>query len=153
MEMSGGDAVRFGPVVNPRIQAEAALGEARPAPPKTRPASEGTNPAAVGGSGTAAPEGKAFNEVLSEAGEKHGIKFSRHATERLHSRNVSLGESEMNRLGDAMGRAGEKGAKESLVLLDELAFVVSVKNRTVVTAMQSQQSSGVFTAIDSAVIA
>ncbi|MBN1826860.1 MAG: hypothetical protein JW958_11395 [Candidatus Eisenbacteria bacterium] len=151
--MSGGDAVSFGPVVNPRIQAEAALGEARPTPPRTATSTEAIQPAGGNATVSRTSEGKAFDEVWSEACERHQLKFSQHAQQRLHSRNVNLGESELSRLGDAVGRAGEKGAKESLVLLDELAFVVSVKNRTVVTAMQSRQSSGVFTAIDSAVIA
>ena len=90
--------------------------------------------------------------AVAEALRKHDLKFSRHAMDRLRTRNVSLGSSDVERLGSAVAQAGEKGSRESLVLLDELAFVVSVKNRTVITALQGKQN-GVFTSIDSAVIA
>jgi flagellar operon protein len=97
-------------------------------------------------------EESGFKEIWTEACEKHQLKFSRHAIERLEGRNLALGSAEMERLGSAVARAGEKGARESLVLLDELAFVVSVRNRTVITALQPSKE-GVFTSIDSAVIA
>ena len=93
-----------------------------------------------------------FEDVWTEACAKHRLKFSRHAQERLESRNLPLGNQELERLGSAVARAGEKGARESLVLLDELAFVVSIRNRTVITALQPSKE-GVFTSIDSAVIA
>ncbi len=95
---------------------------------------------------------KEFHAEFDEALLKHDLKFSRHAMDRMRTRNVSLGSTDVERLGSAVAQAGEKGSKESLVLLDELAFVVSVKNRTVITALQGKQS-GVFTSIDSAVIA
>ncbi len=97
-------------------------------------------------------DGAGFKEVWTEACEKHELTFSRHALARLETRNLTLGNSDLERLGSAVARAGEKGARESLVLLDELAFVVSVRNRTVITALQSSKE-GVFTSIDSAVIA
>ncbi|MFH1278421.1 MAG: TIGR02530 family flagellar biosynthesis protein [Candidatus Eisenbacteria bacterium] len=98
------------------------------------------------------PVDKEFHAEFDEALRKHDLKFSRHALDRLRTRNVSLGSTEVERLGSAVAQAGRKGARESLVLLDELAFVVSVRNRTVITALQGKQS-GVFTSIDSAVIA
>jgi len=103
---------------------------------------------------TQAPQeaGDRFRTALNEAEAKHRIKFSKHALERLGDRRVSLETTQLDRLGSAVERAGQKGARESLVLLDELAFVVSVRNRTVITAMQSS-GDGVFTSIDSAVIA
>ncbi|MCK4546016.1 MAG: flagellar protein [Candidatus Eisenbacteria sp.] len=93
-----------------------------------------------------------FKTAWRDACEKQRLKFSRHAMERLETRNVSLQQIDLERLGSAVARAGEKGARESLVLLDEMAFVVSVRNRTVITAMQTGKD-GVFTSIDSAVIA
>ncbi len=103
-----------------------------------------------GGNGTRAD----FEKELAEAGKEHDIKFSKHAASRLQFRNVELGKSELDRLGSAVERAGKKGANESLVLLDELALIVSIKNRTVITAMSSANAKeGVFTKIDSAVIA
>lgn len=83
-----------------------------------------------------------------------GIRFSAHAQERLQSRSIVLTEGHQARLANAVARADEKGASQSLVLLDDMALVVSVKNRVVITAMdESQTRDGVFTNIDSAVIA
>lgn len=82
-----------------------------------------------------------------------GLKFSRHASERLESRGINLSAQQMARLEDGVRRAAGKGARESLVLLDDLALVVSVKNRTVITAAARQDlQENVFTNIDSAVL-
>jgi flagellar operon protein len=99
----------------------------------------------------AVPE-KAFENVLQE--ELRGLKFSRHAQERLDSRQIRLNEADMASLQRAVTQAEEKGAKDSLVLLRDLAFIVSVANRTVVTAVDGEHiKENVFTNIDSAVIA
>jgi flagellar operon protein len=98
------------------------------------------------------PEDRAFENVLQE--ELKGLKFSKHAQERLDSREIRLNEADMASLQRAVSRAEEKGAKDSLVLLRDLAFIVSVKNRTVVTAVDGEHiNDNVFTNIDSAVIA
>lgn len=82
------------------------------------------------------------------------VKFSSHAQNRLQHRQISLTEPQVARLEKGITSAADKGAESSLVLLDNLAFIVSVRNRTVVTALdQAQTSSHVFTQIDSAVIA
>ena len=94
----------------------------------------------------------AFKEELDKkiAGE---LKFSQHAQERLRSRHINLGDLEMKELQEAVGRARAKGARESLVLMGELALVVSVKNNTVITAVDGANlRENVFTNIDSAVI-
>lgn len=81
------------------------------------------------------------------------LKFSAHAQQRLASRQIRLTPQEMNGLKEAVGKAEAKGAKESLVVMDRVALVVSVKNRTVITAVDSQSmKDNVFTQIDSAVI-
>jgi len=98
------------------------------------------------------PEDRAFENVLQE--ELKGLKFSKHAQERLDSRDIRLNEADMASLQRAVSRAEEKGAKDSLVLLRDLAFIVSVKSRTVVTAVDGEHvKENVFTNIDSAVIA
>lgn len=97
--------------------------------------------------------GEGFQAALAEASSAHGLKFSKHAVDRMELRNAEIGRAELDRLGQAVSRAEEKGANESLVLLDKLAFVVSVQNRTVITAMQQGREGGVYTSIDSAVIA
>jgi flagellar operon protein len=100
------------------------------------------------------PDGS-FGEILAqESSKQQDIKLSAHARERLESRNIKLTQEDQARLGEAVDRAQEKGANQSLVLLDDLALVVSVRNRVVITALdESKASSGVFTNIDSAVIA
>jgi flagellar operon protein len=89
--------------------------------------------------------GLAFDQIL---------QFSAHAQQRLAQAEVQLGPQQMSRLEAAVDKAGEKGGKESLILLDDLAFVVSVKNRTVITAVGADRmQDNVFTKIDSVVIA
>lgn len=93
-----------------------------------------------------------FQRILDQkiTGE---LKFSAHAQQRLTSRNIQLTPSEMAGLRDAVGKAEAKGAKESLVVMDRVALVVSVKNRTVITAVDAQSmKDNIFTQIDSAVI-
>jgi flagellar operon protein len=60
----------------------------------------------------------------------------------------------MVRLEAGVARAAGKGARDSVVFVDGTAFVVSVRNRTVITAVDPEHMrEHVFTNIDSAVIA
>ncbi|MCR5669800.1 MAG: flagellar protein [Butyrivibrio sp.] len=82
------------------------------------------------------------------------VKFSKHAVNRLSMRNIELTRDQMERLNQGKIEAGEKGIKDSLILVDQLAFIVNVPNNTVVTAMdQTETKTNVFTNIDGAVIA
>ena len=93
---------------------------------------------------------KQNRDVLEESSE---LKFSKHATMRLEDRNINLSKEQSNRLENGVQKASEKGIKESLVLMDSLAFIVNVPNRTVVTAMdQGESGDNIFTNIDGAVI-
>ena len=100
--------------------------------------------------------GLSFQEVLSRTTEQNQVtelKFSKHASVRLEQRGIQLTQGQMERLTDATTRAGQKGIKDSLVIVDELAFIVNVPNHTVVTAMESAEAmTNVFTNIDGAVI-
>ncbi len=100
-------------------------------------------------------DGKSFNETLrSQLHNPSGVKLSAHAQKRLAERNVQLTADDNARLGDAVDRIQRKGADRSLVLMDDLALVVSARNRVVITALDSASArEGVFTGIDSAVIA
>lgn len=81
------------------------------------------------------------------------LKFSRHAASRLESRGINLSTEQSARLENGVEQAKAKGINESLVLVDSLAFIVNVPNRTVVTAMdQNETTSNIFTNIDGAVI-
>jgi flagellar operon protein len=92
-----------------------------------------------------------FGQVLEQ--ELTGVKFSQHAQERLQVRNIQLGKAELVKLSAAVDKAAAKGARESLVLMDNVALVVSVKNRTVITAVDGASlKNNVFTNINSAVI-
>lgn len=95
-----------------------------------------------------------FQEVLSGKVEQaQQLKFSKHANERLDSRDITLSKEQMQRLLDGAKRAGEKGIKESLVLVDSLAFIVNTKQNTVITAMeQADAGENIYTNIDGAVI-
>lgn len=96
-----------------------------------------------------------FGSVLqAQVTKQSDVQFSAHAQKRLAERNVQLNESEQARLGAAVDKAQQKGSDKSLVLMDDLALVVSARNRMVITAVDSASAKdGVFTNIDSAVIA
>lgn len=92
-----------------------------------------------------------FQDVLNEK-VKQEVKFSKHAIGRLENRNIELSEDQLDRLNQGVGQARTKQIQESLVMMDNLAFIVNVKNNTVVTAMEQGESGQVFTNIDGAVI-
>ncbi|MBN2258992.1 MAG: flagellar biosynthesis protein [Clostridiales bacterium] len=88
-----------------------------------------------------------------ELADDKTIKISAHARQRLEQRNIQLSEKDMQALNRGMQKAEEKGSKESLLLYKDLAFVASVRNRTLITAVnQNETKENVFTNIDSAVI-
>lgn len=99
-------------------------------------------------------EGRSFQEILESTSTKSsGVRFSKHAAQRLSTRNIELTDSQMERLEEGTAKASQKGIKESLVLVDQLAFIVNVPNQTVVTAMQQNETDEqIFTNIDGAVI-
>jgi flagellar operon protein len=112
-------------------------------PPVRQPQPGKAQPAATG---TATP----FAKVLEKS---QGLTFSQHAQDRLRSRNISFSPEQLQQLEGAVASVAQKGGKDSLVMVGDAALVVSVKNRTVVTAMDRHQMKGnVFTNIDSAVV-
>ncbi len=115
--------------------------QTRVAPPQPKPVQgkTGTN------------SGADFAQALADV---QGLKFSNHAQKRLQTRNIALTDEGLARLNNAVDKAEKKGGQESLVLMDDLAFIVNVKNRMVVTALDTnQRGEGVFTQIDSVVFA
>jgi flagellar operon protein len=96
--------------------------------------------------------GPSFDELLRK--RVGGVHFSKHAVQRLERRNIHVDPSTMARLDAGVQRAAAKGARDSVVFVDSTAFVVSVQNQTVVTAVDREHMrEHVFTNIDSAVIA
>ena len=98
--------------------------------------------------------GSSFKEMFSaEMAQLRNIAFSRHAHERLYSRGLTLSDENLKSLAGAIDKADAKGSKETLILSDDAAYVVSVPNRTVITVFDRDNlREGVVTAIDSAVI-
>lgn len=94
-----------------------------------------------------------FAATLREIQQRSGVSFSAHALERLRQRDLPLGEKELGRIGEAMDSLRQKGGSSSLLLYGEMALVASIKNNTIITAMdRNQMRHHVFTGIDSAVI-
>jgi len=115
----------------------------------------------AGGAGKSAPangngatQGASFADALKQAGSAQPLQFSKHALARVERRGIELDSATLGRLSQGVQRAASKGSRDSLVLVDGTAFVVSVSNRTVITAVGSEHmKDNVFTNIDSAVIA
>ena len=101
-------------------------------------------------------DGLSFQEILESRSLQGGdgtLKFSRHALRRLNDRNIELSAGQLERLEDGAKKAERKGIRDSLVIVDQLAFIVNVPNQTVVTAMDSTETNeNIFTNINGAVI-
>lgn len=97
---------------------------------------------------TVGPE-RSFKQVLGE----QLIRFSHHAEQRLQQRGIEFKAEQLRQLQTAVTRAAEKGAQDSLIMIQDVALIVNVKNKTVVTALDGpSMQDHVFTQIDSAVI-
>jgi flagellar operon protein len=139
------------PVSNPALVPPGGLSAPPPAAPTGAPggAAGSVRRPAAGEAG-----GASFADALAQAGAGEKLQFSRHALARVERRGIQLDPATLGRLSEGVGRAASKGSRDSLVLVDGTAFVVSVSNRTVITAVGSEHmKDNVFTNIDSAVIA
>ena len=108
---------------------------------------------------TVTADGVSFQDILKQktlqgiTDADSPLKFSRHAVNRLTDRQITLTDNQMERLNEGAQKAGRKGIQESLVLVDQLAFIVNIPNNTVITAMDSTESDeNIYTNIDGAVI-
>ena len=105
--------------------------------------------------GKTTPAGiQSFAHVLEgSVAQQKTLRLSTHAQQRLLTRKVQLSPESLNRIERGVQKAGQKGAKESLVLMDDLALVVNIRNKVVITAVDRVHAKeNVFTNIDSAVI-
>ena len=94
-----------------------------------------------------------FKKIFQKKIQSSKIEFSKHAKERLKNRNINLNKTQMQRLQKGVEKAESKGAQDSLILVDDVAYIVSVKNKTVVTAIDgNNMKEKVFTNIDSTVL-
>jgi len=99
--------------------------------------------------------GVGFENFLQQAIDKStGVKFSKHAEMRMQARNIDLTQTQKDKINSAVSTAQQKGVKESLVILDDMAFVVNVSSKTVITAVNNKElKDNVFTNIDGAIFA
>lgn len=103
---------------------------------------------------SSSPEEGQINFAETLARVQQGVQFTNHAQKRLEKRNIALNDDGIARLAQAVDKAEKRGGKESLVLMDDIAFLVNVKERLVITAVdQDHRGEGVFTQIDSVVFA
>lgn len=115
---------------------------------KIQPA--GTQPVHKPGAGAKSKPSVDFDKVLEKSSE---LQISKHAEKRLASRDVQMGDIEKAQLKEAVGALEKKGAKDSLVLMGESAFIVNVPTKTVVTALpKDQMKEQIFTNIDSTML-
>lgn len=95
----------------------------------------------------------ASNKAPASLGSADPLKFSQHAVERMKSRGIQFSPEDMGKINEAVSRAASKGSKDSLILMNDSALIVSVKNKTVVTVMdKSALKENVFTNIDSTIV-
>jgi flagellar operon protein len=120
-------------------------------PPSLAPARPRGVPVQIPPSGTGS-----FRDVLrttSAPATSQPLKFSAHAQQRLESRNIRLTADDVAKMNAMADKAAAKGAKQSLFMMRDTAMVVSITNRTVITAVdQNSMKENVFTNIDSAAI-
>lgn len=101
---------------------------------------------------TALKMSRTFSEVLNAQSEV-GVRFSKHASLRIETRELSFSQEEMIRLKNAISRAEQKGVKDALILIDDKAVIANVKSKTVITTFKEiQMKESVVTNIDGAVI-
>jgi len=93
-----------------------------------------------------------FENILKDQiNQKNSFTISNHAAERMEDVNFNAGD--MNKINEAINKAGEKGAKNCLIVYKDVALVTSVQNRTVITAVGgSRAKDNVFTNVDSVIL-
>lgn len=118
--------------------------------------SQTTGSSPVGQPTSEAPpsSGLSFRDALTAAADDHSLQLSEHAMKRVEQRQIPFGGDQLDRLQKAMDTLSQRGSRQSLVMLDQYAYVVHAPSHTVVTAVEpNEDKERVFTQIDSAVIA
>ncbi len=77
------------------------------------------------------------------------LKLTKHAEKQINYRGITIDKNTAAKLDDALNKLSMKGVKSSLVLSDNKAFLLNVKERKVITAMNvTDMKEKVFTNID-----
>jgi len=96
---------------------------------------------------------ESFAQILENQKQEMEVKVSAHAQERLKQQNITISQQDLGRINDATNMAEKKGSRESLMLLKDVALVVNISNRTIITAVnKARQKDKIFTNIDSTII-
>ncbi len=98
--------------------------------------------------------GDQFASMMQERiRQTEGVQFSKHAENRIRQRGIDVSGDVMVQLNQAVEKAREKGARDTVVIGSEGAFIVNVPNNIVVTTISEQEmKNNIFTNIDSAVL-
>lgn len=96
---------------------------------------------------------KTFEEVFQNVQSNDDVKFSKHAKERIESRNIEIKIDDMKKINSAVDKAKSKGVNTALILMRDTAFIANTKNKTIITTVTKEQlKENIFTNIDGAVI-
>ena len=100
------------------------------------------------------PKASFQNVLENQISNRQALQFSKHAFTRLSARDIQLSVNQLERVENGVAEARQKGIRDSLVLVDDVALVVNVKNKVVITAMNGIKTGNenIFTNIDGAVI-
>ena len=122
-----------------------------------------TTPIRTGAAGLQGPQGapkqtgdaeqaRSFREVLEGLQTRDsGVTFSKHASSRLEQRNIRLSEGSLDRLNEGVRIAREKGMNDTLIIVDDSAFVVNAGSNKVITSLSDLRGRAI-TNIDGTVI-
>ena len=101
-------------------------------------------------------QGKPVNfadTLQTELQKTEGLTISKHAKERLEQRGIQINSSRWEQISEKVREAKKMGVKDSLVLLEDAALIVSAKNETVITAMNREEASThIFTNINGTIL-
>jgi flagellar operon protein len=112
-----------------------------------------SNPLVQSDSGISPSGGASFRDLLTAAADERSLHLSEHALKRVEERQIPMAGEQLDRLSNALDQLSQRGSRQSLVMLDQYAYVVNAPSRTVVTAVDSSLSKEkVFTQIDSVII-
>ena len=87
----------------------------------------------------------------NEIRKNNGYRVSTHAEERIKA--LALSDADLNKLNEGLNMAEKKGSKNTVILYKDVAFIASVENRTLITAVNKERAKdNIYTNIDSLVI-
>lgn len=74
-------------------------------------------------------------KIIEQLIKVSGLKFSKHALDRLSISDTRLSAKDLQKLQLGLEKAADKGSEVSLIIVNKIAYIVSIKNSTVITAL------------------